>query len=57
METVIIKVVTSKNRRGYELEHNQPVGFKGIIGRRWAWYKYRKDAEASAESLMTCWNN
>ena len=56
METVIIKVVTSRDRRGYALEHNQAEGFKGIIGRRWAWFKYKSEAEKSAEELMKCWN-
>jgi hypothetical protein len=56
MERVIIRVVTSRDRRGYALEHNQREGFKGIIGRRWAWFKYRADAERSAEELMECWN-
>jgi hypothetical protein len=57
METVIIKVVTSRDRKGYALEHNQAEGFKGIIGRRWAWFKYKADADKSAEELMVCWNN
>ena len=56
METVIIKVVTSRDGQGYALEHNQSEGFKGIIGRRWAWFKYKADADKSAEELMACWN-
>jgi hypothetical protein len=56
MERVIIRVVTSRDRRGYALEHNQSEGFKGIIGNRWAWFKYRADAERSAEELMKNWN-
>jgi hypothetical protein len=56
MKTVIIKVVPSQNRKGYSLEHNQPVGFKGIIGKRWAWFKYKSEAEKSAEELMKNWN-
>ncbi len=56
MERVIIRVVTSRDRRGYALEHNQSEGFKGIIGNRWAWFKYRADVERSAEELMKNWN-
>lgn len=57
METVVIRVVPSgSGRGGYSLQHNQPAGFKGIIGSRWAWFKYKRDAERSAEELMRCWN-
>lgn len=56
MNRVIITVVPSQEGEGYSLEHNQPLGFKGIIGRRWAWFKYKSEALASAEELMRCWN-
>jgi hypothetical protein len=53
---VIVKVIRSSYRAGYSLTHNQSNGFKGIIGNEWAWFKYKSDAEKSAEELMNCWN-
>jgi hypothetical protein len=54
---LIVKVVRSKYRRGWALEHNQPSGFKGIIGHQWAWFKEKAEAEKSAQELMKCWNS
>ena len=56
MNNIIITVVPSLDRRGYSLSHNQPEGFKGIIGTQWAWFKNRLDAVKSAEELMKTWN-
>jgi hypothetical protein len=57
MSRVVITVVPSKDRVGYSLSHNQPLGFKGIVGRSWAWFKYKSEALKSAEELMKCWNS
>ena len=40
---------------GYNLKHNQPKGFKGIIGNTWAWYRYKRDANDAVTELMKCW--
>lgn len=55
---VIITVQKDKQRGyGYELSHNQRIGFKGITGQTFAWYRLKKDATKQAEALMKCWNN
>jgi hypothetical protein len=54
---VKIEVIkTPYRKQGYSLKHNQPNGFKGIIGRIWSWYKYKSDAIIAAQRLELCWN-
>lgn len=58
MKKVIIKVVKSIGfpNYGYSLSHNQEVGFKGIEGTAWGWYKYKRDALEAAKKLQEEWN-
>lgn len=54
---VEIKVKRCKDSYGYELEHNQPIGFKGTTAKRFHWYRFKPDAEKAAKELEKCWNN
>ena len=54
---VTIEVIKDNIRGyGYNLKHNQPNGFKGIITDTWAWYRYKKNAIESKKELEKCWN-
>lgn len=52
--TITVHKDTNKGY-GYNLRHNQPAGFKGIIGNTWAWYKLKRDAVSRAAELLKCW--
>lgn len=51
MKKVTCKVIKGTRGYGYSLMHNQPAGYKGIIGSVWAWYRYKRDAIEAAEAF------
>lgn len=56
MKVVVVVIKSESRSSGFSLSHNQSLGFKGVTGRNFGWYRYKKDAIERAKELTKCWN-